>query len=123
MPATFSPATVVGPGWRCSQALRSYLVARLGSRFSFTGPVRRFITDTGVGRPLGDVEQVWRDSRDARPASVDDIASSLEFNRFRHTYRRHHPDASGADALAAWRVWRETPVSQRPTIADLGPPE
>ena len=113
MPTSFDDDTVVEPGWRCSEALREHLRRRLGPTFTFTGPVRAFVTGHGEGRPLRDVEAVWRSSRGVRPASVDDIEPVFEYNRFRHRYRSEHRAASAAEVTAAWEQWKAMPASAR----------
>ena len=120
MPDPLTPETVVGEGWRCSRDLRAYMVTRVGPDFTFNAAVRAFIGSQGVGLPLAELDAVWRSGRTYRPSSVDDIEPSLEFNRFRHEYRRLFPQADGDEIARQWEGWRETAVSERPRMEDLG---
>ena len=116
MPAIFTRSTVIGPGCRCSQDLRAFFTAELGRAFHFDGVMRARIHD-GAGLTLGQViDEALSGGANRRP---DDIAPQFEYNRFVRAYRAAHPGVSHQQVVAAWRSYRRTPVSDRPTIEVL----
>ena len=98
MPAQFSQTTIIGPGWRCTQALRGFFVAELDNGFRFNGALRDFI-HTGAGRTLGDALAEYRQSLAAPRAA---IAPQFEYNRHMRAYFEAHPHDTREQARAAW---------------------
>ena len=98
MPDTFSRETVIGAGWRCSQALRAFFEREAGPGFHFNAAMRAFVRD-GEGRTLEDALAVWTASQ--KEASRE-IAPQFEYNRFVRDYHAEHPGTSHADVAAAW---------------------
>ena len=106
---TLDDATIIPSGQRCSQALRTYFLDRVGPGFRFDAPMREFIA-TGAGRTLGEAVQHWRTSRSAEPR---EIAPQFELNRFTRSWFAEHPDGSRSELLTAWRRHRSLPVEER----------
>jgi hypothetical protein len=102
MPAAFRPDTRIGPGWRCTRALRGFFEAQVGTGFRFNAALRAFIAE-GHGRSLAEAVAVYRRSLDT-PRRAARIAPQFEYNRFMREFHAHHPGRSHADAVAAW--WR-----------------
>ena len=110
MPATFSRASVIGAGWRCSQALRAFFEAELGRGFHFDRTMRSFIAGS-PGRTLGDAIAAWQAAQAAgEPAPIE---SQFEYNRFTRAHREAHPGASHDEVVWAWHAHRNTPRSRR----------
>ena len=103
MPTTFRPETRVGPGWRCTRALRGFFEAQVGKGFRFNGALRAFIA-AGDGRSLATAVAVYRRSLET-PHRPSRIAPQFEYNRFMREFHARHPGRSHADAVAAW--WRK----------------
>lgn len=108
MPATFSTDTMIGPGWRCTRALRMFFVAHCGPSFRFNGALRAFLV-RGQGRRLADAVAVYRRSiamlrraAGGDPASRKPIAPQFEYNRFIREFHARHPGRGHAAAVAAW---------------------
>ena len=114
MPVTFSRSTLIGDGWRCSQDLRAFLSAELGRPFHFDRAAREQIRH-GAGHTLGQV----LDQASARPVrpGPSEIEPQFEYNRFVRAYRLARPGGSHQDLVTAWRTYRGTPVSERPSVA------
>lgn len=109
-----TPDTVMPPGQRSSQLLREFFVAELGPSFRFDGRMRAFIAEGG--HTVGEAVSYWRAGRNARPSAPPTvIAPQFELNAFVRGWHAAHPDGSREQALAAWRVHRDTPVDRRPT--------
>ena len=100
MPERFSMHSVIGEGWRCGPALGKFLRSELGDGFRFNAEVREFIHH-GVGRPLGEVAAVYRESAGRRRA----IPEQLEYNRHFREYFHANPGATREAAIAAW--WKK----------------
>jgi len=71
-------STVIPPGQRCSQRLRAWFEAHLGTGFSFDAPMRAFLAEADGVRTLGDALAHYRATRGERAG----IGSQFEFNRF-----------------------------------------
>ena len=121
MPASFTRSSVIGAGWRCSQPLRTWFEHELGEPFRFDAILRESI-HSGVGRTLGEILDDWLAKRASR--SVTSIAPQFEYNRFVREYRAAAPAARHDEMVAAWRRYRNTPASERPSVSSLacGPP-
>ncbi|GAA3767656.1 hypothetical protein GCM10022379_39260 [Micromonospora maritima] len=104
--------TVIPAGQRCSQVLRAFFRDQVGKGFVFDEFMRAFIRD-GAGRTLGDAVSHWYDTR-AEAARERPVAAQFEFNAFLRQWRRAHPQADRAAALAAWQEHRSRPVEDRP---------
>jgi SAP domain-containing new25 len=113
MPTAFDREMVIGPGWRCSQELRAFFTAELSRPYRFDGAMRDRIRQ-GAGLTLG--QALDEATSKARPVSAPVIAPQFEYNRFMRAYRAARPGVSHAHVVAAWRAYRNTPVSDRPAL-------
>jgi len=98
MPATISRETVIGSGWRCNQALRSFFEAEIGPLFHFNQFMRDFIKQYGVGQTLQAAIDGWHLSKQERSK----IAPQFEYNRHFREYFANNPNATRDDAIRAW---------------------
>ena len=106
MPATFTPDTVIGPGWRCTAALRDFLTGALGPGFRFDATMRDHVLNR-PGTTLGQAMTAWQAARaNAAPAP---IAPQFEYNRFTRAFRQTRPNATRAEVIAAWLDHRARP--------------
>lgn len=103
MPDVFTRDTVIGSGWRSSQALRAFFEREIGPRFHFNGVMRDFIKG-GEGKTLQDAIDAWE--ADKRSPAKKDIDAQFEYNRHMRAYFEAHPGATRAEALAAWQEKR-----------------
>ncbi|NAZ81177.1 hypothetical protein GTR02_05040 [Kineococcus sp. R8] len=99
--------TVILPGQRCTQQVRAWFTAQVGTAFRFDGPVRAAVA---AGGTLGEVLEVWRTTRQ-RPAG--EIGAQFELNRFLRAWRADHPGGSHREALDAWAAHRALPREAR----------
>ena len=102
MPETFTRETVISPGWRCSQTLRTFFLQEVGPQFHFNGVMRDFIKE-GEGRTLGEAIAAWEADRSA-PKAEKEIAPQFEYNRHFREYFKTHPGATREEAIAAWKM-------------------
>ncbi|HEX7556732.1 MAG TPA: DUF6434 domain-containing protein, partial [Leptolinea sp.] len=58
MLSIFSRQSIIGPGWRCGQELRSFFEKELGRSFHFDSVMRDFI-HYRVGKTLDEAIQAW----------------------------------------------------------------
>jgi hypothetical protein len=98
MPAQFTRATVIGVGWRCSQALRVFFHAEIGGHFHFDQVMRDFIAQ-GAGQTLEEAIRVWQ-----QPRQKTEIAPQFEYNRHTRAFYAANPNATRQEALAAWEA-------------------
>ncbi len=119
MPAHFTRETRIAPGWRCSQALRSFLGQEIGRPFRFDARMRALI-HSGAGKTLAEVLDDWTDHQ--TQAGQTDIPAQFEYNRFVRAYRQVAPDACHRDVAAAWMAFRTAPKSRRGPVADYAAP-
>lgn len=105
MPSTFTPETIIGDGWRCTQALRGFFESHLGKGFRFNEPLRNFIR-SGSGRTLGEALAHYRRSLVAGPRP---IAGQFEYNKHMREYRKANPGSTHAEAVSAWWEKRGRP--------------
>jgi hypothetical protein len=105
MPTSFSDQTTIGPGWRCTSALRAYFVERLGKSFRFNEPLRKFLRE-GVGRSLAEAMEVYRDA--IRGPKLP-IGRQFEYNQHVRRYHQEHPGATHAQMVAAWQILKQQP--------------
>jgi hypothetical protein len=107
MPDTFTLATVIQPGWRCSPALGAFMRDHGGTSFRFNAAVRDFI-HTQAGRTLADAVECFRQSigptAPARP-----IIPQNEYNQHTRDFYAAHPGATREQVLAAWKARRGQP--------------
>ena len=113
MPLTFTRDTVVGQGWRCSEALRAFISAEIGKPFRFDRFMREQIASGGVS--LGDLIDAWRKQEGRR----HEIEPQFEYNRFTRIYRTHYPKATHQEVVNAWKRYRSMPSSQRPSVEQM----
>lgn len=110
MPTAFTRSTLIGDGWRCSQALRGFFRQELGTGFGFNRVMRDFIAN-GSGRTLQDAIDAWEANR--QDPTERPIDGQFEYNHFVRAFRASRPGASHASVVAAWKAHRDTPASQR----------
>lgn len=113
MPSTFTPNTVIGSGWRCSQDLRRFFQSHVGTTFTFNEPLRTFLK-FGTGRTLAEALAHYKGSLVAGPRPID---SHFEYNNHMREYRRSHPSSTHAEAVSAWWVKRGKPRKAQPIAA------
>jgi len=101
MPVHFTRETIVGKGWRCTTALRSFFEREIGPSFHFNAAMRDFIHG-GVGKPLSRGIAVWEKAQ-RKPKGSTTIGPQFEFNRHMRAYFRENPGRSHTDAIAAWK--------------------
>ena len=114
MPVVFTRETPIGPGWRCSQALRAFISAEIGRPFRFDRFMRKQIK-VGDGTSLGAAIDAWR-KQEGRSYEIE---PQFQYNRFTREYREHVPKAPHSEIVAAWRRYREMPSSQRLTVEQM----
>ena len=107
MPSTFTRTTVIGPGWRCSQALRAFFEQESGRSFHFNATMREFIHN-GQGKTLQEAILAWEKSQ--RSADKKEIAPQFEYNQHIRDYLEANP---GAGLQAAIRTWHERKQSPK----------
>ncbi len=112
MPETFTRDTVIGEGWRNSQGLRSFFEAEIGNGFHFNVFLRDFITNSGVGKTLGNAIDGWHESK-SRPKGSSEIGEQFEYNRHMRAFYDANPGATRADAIAAWKAKRSGRASDQ----------
>ena len=109
LPEPLTASTVIPAGQRCTQQLRRYFTATIGSTFVFDARMREFITH-GAGRTLGDAVAHWDATRTRGPS---EIGERFELNAFMRRWHHQHPDRSRGHALDAWRTHRQLPAEAR----------
>ncbi|MFT3834725.1 MAG: DUF6434 domain-containing protein [Micropruina sp.] len=102
--------TAIPAGQRCSQHLRTWFVARLGTGFRFDAPMREFFDEADGTQTLGDAVAHWHATRDQGPR---DVAGQFEYNRFTRAWHAQHPDASRREVIDAWNDYRSRPIDER----------
>lgn len=106
MPSDFEPATVIGHGWVCSQALRAFFVVQVGPGFRFNEPLRTFIRQC-PGSTLSEAVEHHRQSlKEPRP-----IAGQFEYNRHTREFFEANPGTTKDRAIAAWWAKRGRPMA------------
>jgi hypothetical protein len=98
-----TPATIIPENQRSSQTLRRFFESHVGPNFRFDKPMRDFIA-TSAGKALQQALDHWHATRADRGST--EIAPQFEYNRFMREWHAAHPDATRADAVAAWREYR-----------------
>jgi hypothetical protein len=98
MPTQLTRATVIGVGWRCSQALRLFFQAEIGKHFHFDQVMRDFIAQ-GTGKTLEEAITVWQ-----QPRQKTEIAPQFEYNRHTRAFYAANPNATRQEALTAWET-------------------
>jgi hypothetical protein len=102
MPVEFTPSTVIGAGWTCSQPLRAYFTVVHGRSFRFNAALREFIAQ-GEGRTLADASECYESSRKSPSAQ---IAQQFEYNRHMREFHAANPAATHQQAVEAWWAHR-----------------
>ena len=105
MPDAFTKETVIGAGWRCTQALRRFFEREADVKFHFNAYLRDYITSSGVGHTLGEALDGWHASKREAGGS-NHIGEQFEYNRHLRDYFRANPGAALEDALRAWKERR-----------------
>lgn len=103
-------STLIPPGQSCTQAIRKFMVAQLGTRFSFDGPMREFFHGSDGSRTLEDAVSHWRSTRDRGPQP---IGVQFELNRFSRSWHQSNPEGTRAEMLIAWEEYKSLPVERR----------
>lgn len=103
MPASFTADTIIEVGWRCSEDLRAFFEAEIGSHFHFNQLMRDFIKQEH-GKTLREAMQAWQ-SNHAAPVKTA-IASQFEYNQHTRDYYEKNPDATRAEVIASWKALR-----------------
>jgi hypothetical protein len=98
MPTQFTRATVIGVGWRCSQALRVFFQNEIGTHFHFDQVMRDFIAQ-GTGKTLEEAIRLWQ-----QPRQKTEIAPQFEYNRHTRAFYAANPNATRQEALVAWEA-------------------
>jgi SAP domain-containing new25/Domain of unknown function (DUF6434) len=98
MPVEFELDSVIGSGWRCTQALRRFFQSHVGTSFRFNEALRTFI-GSGSGRTLNEALEHYKQSIAYGPRP---IAKQFEYNNHMREYRRLNPGSSHAEAVSAW---------------------
>lgn len=106
MPTTFTCATVIGPGWTCSQPLRAFFEREIGPAFHFDATMRDLV-HYGQGQTLGAAIAAWQIAQ-ANPKEKE-IAPQFEYNRHIREYLKAHPGAGLQKAIAAWNEHKQNP--------------
>ncbi len=101
MPTMFTRETIIGDKWRCSQDLRAFFEAEIGSAFHFNQFMRDFIKRDGIGQSLQAAIDGWILSKQ-QPKGSSNIAPQFEYNRHFREYFANNPNATRADAIQAW---------------------
>lgn len=103
MPLTFTRDSVIEPGWRCSEGLRAFFEAEIGTHFHFNQVMRDFIKHEH-GKTLQQAIHAWQSAYDA-PVKTE-IAPQFEYNQHTRDYYDKHPNATRAEVIAAWKEIR-----------------
>lgn len=98
MPEQFSADTRIGPGWRCTRALRGYFESVHGPGFRFNDALRTFLRE-GAGRTLAEASARYVDSL-TQPRAA--IGAQFEYNRHIREFFQANPGATRDQAIAAW---------------------
>ncbi len=106
VPLTFTRATVIGPGWTCSQSLRAFFEQEIGRAFHFDASLRDFIHN-GQGKTLQEVILAWQKAQNS-PAEKE-IAPQFEYNQHIRDYLKTNPGASLRAAIRAWNERKQNP--------------
>lgn len=101
MPTSFTRETVIGAGWRCSQALRAFFEAQIGPSFHFNQVMRDFIKYER-GKTLADAIVASQAAAKRKPQQKTEIAPQFEYMRHMREYFETHPQATREAALRAW---------------------
>ncbi len=105
MPASLTPQTVIGPGWRLNGALRGFFVAHTSPAFRFNQALRDLFKNP-QGKTLAQALAVYRSSLEQGPTPIQ---RQFQFNQHIRDYFAQHPGATRAQALQAWQSKRQTP--------------
>ena len=100
MPETLTRETMIGSGWRCSQALRAFFEAEIGPGFHFNKVMRDFIKNE-TGKTLQDAIVAWETEKQ-NSAPRTEIEPQFEYMRHMREYFRMHPEGTREEALKAW---------------------
>jgi hypothetical protein len=116
MPESFELALVIGEGWRCSVSLGQFFKEQCGPRFRFNAAVRDFIHHR-QGATLADAVRCYEESV-APNAPRQVIIRQNQYNQHFRDYFLKNPQATRAEAIAAWKAKRED-ASIEPLIKPL----
>lgn len=105
-----SSSTVIAPGQRSSQELRSWFRAHAGPSFRFDRHMRDFIGSADGTTTLGDALEHWWSTRKQRVTAID---PQFELNRFTRAWYATNLSGTHGELLTAWRQYRSLPVEER----------
>lgn len=108
MPDRFTTDTRIGPGWRCTRALRAYFESVHGAGFRFNESLRTFLRE-GEGRTLADASAAYLAGLSQPQAP---IGAQFEYNRHIREFFLANPGATRAQAIEAW--WTRRRGARRP---------
>ena len=108
--APLRASTVIPVGQRCSQVVRAWFAEQLGAPFSFDGEMRAFFAQSDGTQTLSDALAHWHATRGATDKPID---AQFEYNRFTRAWHAEHPEGTKAELLAAWQLYRSTPIDER----------
>ncbi len=108
-----SASTVIPPGQRSSQELRSWFQAHIGPSFRFDRHMRDFIQSADGTTTLGDAVKHWKSTRIERVTVID---PQFEFNRFTRAWHATNPSGTRAELLADWKHYRSLPIEARDRV-------
>ncbi len=100
MPENFTRETIIGSGWRCSQGIRNFFEAEIGSSFHFNQTMRDFIKNE-EGETLQDAIEAWHEEKRA-PKIRTEIEPQFEYMRHMRDYFDKNPQGTRKEALKAW---------------------
>jgi hypothetical protein len=106
MPLIFTRSTIIGPGWRCSQALRTFFEQEIGRSFHFNATMRDFIHN-GQGKTLQEAILAWEAAQ--RSPGKKQIAPQFEYNQHVRDYLEANPGAGLQAAIHAWNERKQSP--------------
>lgn len=106
MPDSFSRATIITDGFRCTQALRLFFETEIGPSFHFNGIMREFIANK-IGSSLGDAIKAYLESV-SNPLPKK-IAPQFEYNQHIRDFFEKNPNGSLNEAIQAWKKKRTKP--------------
>lgn len=110
MPVKFELYSVIEPGWRCTENLRTFLKIHLGAGFKFNSVMRDYVLHR-PGCTLADAIDAYKANKLA-PRNPD-IPTQFEYNRFMRSFRQANSTASHDEVIKSWRKHRDTPRSCR----------
>ncbi len=104
LPAHLTGDVMLHEGQRCTQQLRAWMRAQIGSSFSFDAAMREAVHAGGI--TLHQLVERWHATR---AAVSTEIGPQFELNRFSRDWHIDHPGGTHAQMLTEWAVHRNRP--------------